>query len=51
MKKSTHGGSRKGSGAKLKYNEHTKSIAFRVPISKIEDLRKIIKEYLNQFKK
>jgi len=45
------GGSRKGSGAKLKYNEPTKTIAVRVPISKIDEIKQIIKEYLNQLKK
>jgi hypothetical protein len=41
-KKETRGGTRQGSGAKPKYNEPTKTIAFRVPISKIEAIKKMV---------
>lgn len=44
------GGTRKGSGAKPKYNEKTTTIAFRVPISKINDIKHLIKNYLLCYK-
>ena len=47
VKKETRGGARKGSGAKPKYNEPTKTIAFRVPISKIESVKNTIKTLLD----
>ena len=43
----TRGGSRKGSGAKPKYGEKTKTIAFRVPMSKIEHVKNTIKTLLD----
>jgi hypothetical protein len=46
-KKETRGGTRKGSGAKPKYDEATKTIAFRVPISKIEHVKSMLKTLLN----
>ena len=45
--KKTRGGSRKGSGAKPKYGEKTKTIAFRVPMSKIEHVKNTIKTLLD----
>ena len=45
--KKTMGGSRKGSGAKPKYGEKTKTIAFRVPMSKIEHVKNTIKTLLD----
>ena len=45
--KKTMGGSRKGSGAKPKYGEKTKTIAFRVPMSKIEHVKNTIKTMLD----
>ena len=44
-----HGGTRKGSGAKPKYNEETKTIAFRCPISKVDELKTIINAKLNEW--
>lgn len=41
-KKETRGGTRKNSGAKPKYNEQTKTVAFRCPISKVDELLYII---------
>jgi hypothetical protein len=41
-KKETRGGTRSGSGAKPKYNEPTTTIAFRCPISKVDELKKVI---------
>ena len=40
------GGKRKGSGAKPKYNEPTKTIAFRCPLSKIDELKLLVKSKL-----
>ena len=37
-KKETRGGSRKNAGAKPKFLEQTKTIAFRCPVSKVADL-------------
>lgn len=46
-KKETRGGTRQGSGAKPKYNEPTKTIAFRVPISRIEHVKSLLKTLLD----
>jgi len=45
------GGARQGSGAKAKYNEKTTTIAFRVPISKVEEVKVLIKNKQTQWKK
>ena len=45
MKNKPHGGKRQGSGAKPKYNEPTKTIAFRIPISKEAEARQMIKDF------
>ena len=44
-----HGGKRQNSGAKLKYGEPTKNISFKVPESKINEVRKLVYDYLKQF--
>lgn len=46
MEGKKHGGKRMGSGRKPKYKEPTKTIAFRVPVSKIEEIKKLIKDFL-----
>ena len=46
-KKETRGGSRQGSGAKPKYGEKTKTIAFRVPMSKLEHVKSLLKTMLD----
>lgn len=43
------GGIRKGSGAKPKYNEETKTIAFRCPLSKVDELKLIVKSKLSEW--
>ena len=43
------GGPRKGSGAKPKYNEETKTFGVRCPISKIDELKLIIKSKLSKW--
>jgi hypothetical protein len=50
-KKKEWGGARKGSGNKPKYNEKTTTIAFRVPISKVDEVKEIIKNKQTQWKK
>ena len=43
------GGTRIGSGAKRKYSESTKTIAFRCPESKVEELKKMVKSKLSEW--
>lgn len=40
------GGSRKGAGAKPKYGEPTTTIAFRVPLSKVDEIKSLVKMHL-----
>ena len=40
------GGTRQGSGAKPKYKEETKTVAFRCPSSKVEELKLMVKSKL-----
>lgn len=42
-KKPKQGGKRKGAGRKPKYNEPTTTIAFRVPVSKVKEVKGIVK--------
>ena len=46
-----HGGKRINAGRKPEYNEPTDTIAFRVPISHKESIKRIVKEYLSKLKK
>ena len=46
----THGGKRAGAGAKLKYGEKTKTVTFRLPVSKISEIREMIKNELEKIK-
>ena len=48
-KKETRGGTRQGSGAKPKYNEQTKTVAFRCPLSKVDELKLIVKSKLSEW--
>ena len=48
-KKETRGGTRQGSGAKPKYKEPTKTIAFRVPLSKESEIKSIVKLKLAEY--
>jgi hypothetical protein len=43
------GGTRKGSGAKPKYSEQTKTVAFRCPMSKVDELKLIVKSKLSEW--
>jgi hypothetical protein len=47
LQKSKRGGTRQGSGAKPRYNEETKTIAFRCPLSKVDELKIIVKSKLS----
>lgn len=47
--KNTWGGSRLGSGSKPKYNEPTKTVSFRCPESKVDELKTIVKTKLNEW--
>ena len=47
--KEKRGGTRKGSGVKPKYNEETKTVAFRCPMSKVDELRLIVKSKLSEW--
>jgi hypothetical protein len=46
IEKENRGGKRESAGAKPKYNEPTKTMAFRVPISKIDEVKKLVREFL-----
>ena len=48
-KKETRGGTRQGSGAKPKYLEQTKTVAFRCPLSKVDELKMIVKSNLSEW--
>jgi hypothetical protein len=50
MKPNKRGGKRKGSGAKPKYSEPTKTIAFRIPVSKEAEVKELIKTLLSSYK-
>lgn len=43
------GGTRRNSGAKPKYNEQTKTVAFRCPLSKVDELKLIVKSKLSEW--
>lgn len=43
------GGKREGSGAKPKYSEQTKTVAFRCPVSKVDELKLIVKSKLSEW--
>ncbi len=47
--KSKRGGKRTGSGQKLKYNEETKTVAYRCPMSKVDELKILVKSKLSEW--
>jgi len=49
LQKMEWGGTRQGSGAKPKYNEQTTTIAFRCPISKVAELKKLVNDKLTEW--
>jgi hypothetical protein len=46
LQKMEWGGSRKNAGAKPKYSEETKTVAFRCPLSKVDELKLVVKSKL-----
>jgi hypothetical protein len=49
LQKIEWGGSRKNAGAKPKYSEQTKTVAFRCPLSKVDELKFIVKSKLSEW--
>jgi hypothetical protein len=49
LQKMEWGGTRKNAGAKPKYSEQTKTVAFRCPLSKIDELKLIVKSKLSEW--
>jgi len=49
VNKNKKGGKRCGSGAKSRYGEPTTTKAFRVPISKVEELESIVNAKLSEW--
>jgi len=49
LQKMEWGGTRKNAGAKPKYSEQTKTVAFRCPLSKVEELKIIVKSKLLEY--
>lgn len=47
----THGGKRKGAGAKKKYGEETTTFSFRCPVSKVTTFKELIKNELKKLEK
>lgn len=47
VKKDNRGGTRRNAGAKPKYNEQTKTVAFRCPLSKVDELKLLVKSKLS----
>lgn len=48
-KKEKRGGARKNAGAKPKYSEPTKTVAFRCPTSKVDELKLLVKSKLSEW--
>lgn len=48
MKKQTHGGKRPNAGRKLKYGEETENLTIRVPKSIKQNVKDLVKEYLDK---
>lgn len=46
MEAKKHGGKRNGAGRKRIYTEETQTISFRVPKSKTDQIKQIVKKYL-----
>ena len=48
-KQDFRGGKRKNAGAKPKYSEQTKTVAFRCPLSKVDELKLVVKSKLSEW--
>jgi hypothetical protein len=44
------GGSRKGAGRSSKFDEPTKTVAFRCPISKVDELKTVVNGKLSEWR-
>lgn len=51
MAENKRGGANRGQGRKPKFDEETKMICFRVPISKEAEIKKIVYDKLGEYKK
>lgn len=51
MTKPTQGGKREGAGKPSYYGELTKSVSFRLPISKIEEIKEKFNKILETYRK
>ena len=49
LQKMEWSGTRQGSGAKPKYSEQTKTVAFRCPLSKVDELKLVVKSKLSEW--
>jgi hypothetical protein len=49
--KSSRGGVRPGAGAPAKYGEATTTVAFRCPVSKVGELKTVVKDKLAAWEK
>ena len=49
MENKKHGGKRAGSGNKPKYGEATTTVAFRVPESKVSEIKLMVAEKLKEY--
>ena len=47
--KEIRGGYRRNAGAKPKYKEQTKTVAFRCPLSKVDELKFFVKSKLSEW--
>lgn len=47
--KNKRGGTRQGSGAKPKYLEQTKTVSFRCPLSKVDEMKLVVKSKLSEW--
>ena len=48
--KSKRGGKRPHSGAKKQYTEETTTVAFRVPKSKVSEIKELVNQKLTEYK-
>ena len=49
VKKENRGGKREGAGPKFKYGEGTVNITLRVPITKKDEVKRLVYAYLQQY--
>jgi hypothetical protein len=49
MKSKKQGGKRKGAGRKSPFTEPTKTVSFRCPVSKVAELKALVKSKLSEW--